>query len=87
LLFEAIYFNKMPLIYKNDLSDYYIPEEIGKRFQNAGELQKMLEVSPCDNFETKDNGLYWSSNCQEKFSKFIEGLKLLVDNCLLSPTN
>ena len=72
VLFEVVYFDKSPLIYKNDFSDEFIPEELGFRFSNSTELLNL--ISNQNNIETKAKAMkayFWTSGCVENFSEFL----------------
>lgn len=71
LLTESIYFDKHPLIHRNDLSDRFIPDGIGMRFSTPQELIDLLSsVVPRQVKEEKE--YYWKYGCEENFARFYE---------------
>ena len=70
LLFESLYFGKIPLIHKNDLSDHFVPNSLGLVFANPQELQNLLERQVAVTDIPKRADYFWALDCVNNFKKF-----------------
>jgi CDP-glycerol glycerophosphotransferase (TagB/SpsB family) len=71
LLIESIYFDKQPLIYRNDLSDWFIPNGIKLRFSNVEELTDLL-LSGLPDIEKQRKEHYWQQGFNKNFENFYQ---------------
>ncbi len=76
VLFESVAIGKRPAIYKSDLTDEFVPEDIGPRFSNARELMKII-TDQNENFKPNYRD-FWSNGVKENFRDFYCEI---VDNC------
>ena len=69
VLFECLYFNKVPLIFRNQLSAEFIPGDLGNWFESAEELCSLIQDNQPVNVARSD--LYWSKDYKANFSNFL----------------
>ncbi len=69
LLFEAALFNKSVLIHKNELSDEYIPKELGVWFNNINELYYLIDNSN-ETQQQSMNQLFWTIGWEKRMTEF-----------------
>jgi hypothetical protein len=66
VIFETLLFDRKIFIHKNKLSDEYIPQDIGIRFNNASEILNCLIT---DNNLKSNKGDYWALNWKENIAE------------------
>jgi hypothetical protein len=71
-LYDSVFFSKVPLIHKNDRSDYFVPAELGPRFSNSDELLALLQQQPSPDSVKEISNHLWKRNCAGNFLGFWE---------------
>ncbi len=71
VLFEAVYFDKMPVVYRNDFSDEFLPAELGLRFGNAEELVNLIRKEGNETRSAVSRDFFWSAGSIENFRAFL----------------
>lgn len=66
VIFEALLFDKKIFILKNILSDEYIPQDIGIRFNESSEILNCLNT---ENNLKSNKGNFWALNWKENITK------------------
>lgn len=59
VVFESLYFKKVPFIYHDNATELYIPKGIGRWFTNAEELKGLIRDCNAETLE-EDTGEYWT---------------------------
>lgn len=70
VLFEGLFLNKAPYIYRDIFSEYYIPENIGFRFSTATELKSLMDNQK---HVSQDLSIYWVKDWKKNLEEI--GLK------------
>lgn len=71
--FESVYFGKEPLVFEDDLTSTYVPENIGYRFKDSEDLIRLLDSIPKDEAMMDSNKIseYWvQGRVLDNFKKF-----------------
>jgi len=78
-IFEALPFNKIIFILKNEVSDDVVPREIGYRFTSSEQLLSLILKSK-NKIQNYDYTKYFDNNWKENYKKFLKNyLKLDID--------
>ncbi|HTQ63856.1 MAG TPA: hypothetical protein VMI12_03615 [Puia sp.] len=73
VLFESIYFNKVPFVYKNEISDEFLPSSLGRRFSTPEELLNLLNNDGKTNeISREQKEMFWTDGCEANFKRFFE---------------
>tara|TARA_Y100001933_G_C18977893_1_gene555380 strand:+ start:192 stop:1394 length:1203 start_codon:yes stop_codon:yes gene_type:complete len=67
VIFESLIYNKPIFILKNEISDIYIPDDIGFRIKSADDIIMHLNSN---NYNIRAN-YYWDLNWKKNYKKFI----------------
>jgi len=74
VLFECVYFGKVPFIFRNQLSEEFIPSDLGKWFHSPEELAMLITEG--DPSESAKSDLYWAKDYQSNFSNYLQQLAI-----------
>lgn len=77
VVFESLYFKKMPFIYHDSATELYIPKGIGQWFKNSEELVDLIQAKKYANTsETAEE--YWKrGGVVNNFNKFLQEYSIL----------
>ena len=71
VIYESMAFNKNILIYRNELSNKYIKENIGVWFNNLEEFLCALKTKKSRNY---DANIFWNRDWKENYTMFIKSI-------------